>query len=358
MTAPPVLAVERLSVRYPVRNRGRSTSVTAVDDVSFAIAAGETLGLVGESGCGKSTTARGVLFLVEPDAASIRVAGTELIGLPAEELRRQRRRMQLVFQDPFASFDPKRRVGAQLAEPLAVYRLLPRADRPARVAELLDRVGLPGDAASRYPHEFSGGQRQRLGIARAIASEPDLLVLDEPVSALDVSIQAQVLQLLAELQGQSGLAYLFISHDLAVVRRVATRVAVMYLGRIVEEAPVDAIFAAPRHPYTQALLSAVPRRSRDGLPRLRLHGELPSPLDPPSGCRFRTRCPHAVAACAEAIPPLEPVSPNGDHVAACLRWGELPAWSAGERGVDDGEQLVDLGVGDHQRGSEAHRPVW
>jgi len=312
MTA--LLEVEHLTKHFPAR---RSDNVVhAVDDISFAIAPGEALALVGESGCGKSTTGRLVLALLEPTAGVIRFDGVDIVGRATRDLKDLRRRAQIVFQDPYASFDPRRRVGDSVVEPLVAQGR--RADAHARLDELFTVVGLDAAAAHRYPHEFSGGQRQRLAIARALSVEPDLVVLDEPLSALDVSIQAQVLNLLADLRKELGLAFLFISHDLAVVRHVADRVAVMHLGEIVETAPAADLYAAPRHPYTQALLSAVPdpdpavERARR---RIVLQGELPSPLDPPSGCRFRTRCWQAVERCATEVPRLRDLAPG--HAVAC-----------------------------------------
>ena len=319
--ATPLVAVEGLVKHFPVQGdaygRGdRDQVVHAVDGVSFSIAPGETLALVGESGCGKSTVARLVLRLLDPTAGTIRFDGTDISRLKPRDLRVLRRRAQIVFQDPFSSFDPRRRVGDSVAEPLVAQGR--KREVATRVPELLDLVGLEAGAATRYPHEFSGGQRQRLAIARALSVQPDIVVLDEPVSALDVSIQAQVLTLLADLRARFGLAYLFISHDLAVVRTVADRVAVMHLGHIVETGPTAAVFADPVHPYTRALLSAVPdpdprvERTRE---RIVLAGEPPSPIDPPSGCRFRTRCALAVDACAAEDPVL--TDRGGGHLVAC-----------------------------------------
>jgi peptide/nickel transport system ATP-binding protein/oligopeptide transport system ATP-binding protein len=317
--------VRHFVVRRSILGRARAT-VRAVDGVSFSVAAGETLALVGESGCGKSTVSRLVLRLIEPTAGSVRFEGRDVLALDADGLRNFRREAQLVFQDPYGSLNPRMTVGDILAEPLLLHSGLAAARRAARVRELLDMVGLAPAAARRYPHEFSGGQRQRVAIARALAVEPRLVICDEPVSALDVSIRSQILNLLRELQRRLGLAYIFISHDLAVVKHVADRVAVMNSGRIVETAPADRLFAAPRHPYSHALLSAIPvpdpRARRD---RIILQGDLPSALAPPPGCRFHTRCPHVVARCRDEVPAL--IAEAG-HATACHRWAELPAPAA------------------------------
>ena len=320
-----LLEVRGLRVHFPLTEgvlvERRVGAVRAVDGVDLDVDRGATLGLVGESGCGKTTVGRAVLRLLEPTAGTIRFDGQDVGALKGEPLRRLRRRMQMIFQDPFASLDPRQSVTSIVAEPLRAHGLAHSPDR--RVAELLDVVGLPAGSGARFPHEFSGGQRQRIGIARALAVEPDLIVADEPVSALDVSIQAQVVNLLEELQQRFGLAYLFIAHDLAVVRHISDRVSVMYLGTIVEEGPADAVYERPRHPYTIALLSAVPipdpaveaRRER-----VLLAGDMPSPADPPGGCRFHTRCPfRQPTRCHDEVPALRPVGPG--HAAAC-HWAE------------------------------------
>ncbi len=321
--APPLLRVRGLTKHFPIRSgflQRVTGAVKAVDGVSFDIAAGETLALVGESGCGKTTTGRVVLRLIEPTAGDIHFDGIDVRALRGEALRSLRRRMQIVFQDPYGSLNPRMTVGAAIKEGLIVHQLAQGAEADRRVATLLDEVGLQASYANRYPHEFSGGQRQRIGIARALAAQPSFLVCDEPVSALDVSVQAQVVNLLQDLQRERRLAFLFIAHDLAVVAHMADRVAVMYLGHIVELAPRAALFATPRMPYTKALLSAVPvpdptvTRQRVLLP-----GEPPSPAHPPSGCVFHPRCPHPLkdSECARVVPALEEKSPG--HFVACLK---------------------------------------
>jgi len=317
-----LLEVDGLSKSFPIR-RGlfarAGGAVRAVADVSFTIGRGEILGLVGESGSGKTTVGRAVLRALTPDSGRIRFDGTDIAGLDAAGLRPFRRRMQLVFQDPFSALNPRLTVAQALAEPLRIHGLAAsHAARQDRVAELLAMVGLPAAAMQRYPHAFSGGQRQRIGIARALACAPDFIVADEPVSALDVSIQAQVVNLLADLRARLGLTLLFIAHDIAVVEYIADRIAVMYLGHIVELAESRALCRRPLHPYTAALLSAVPVPD-PAAPRRRivLEGEMPSPADPPSGCPFRTRCRHALPACAVALPALREVAPG--HFSACIR---------------------------------------
>jgi oligopeptide/dipeptide ABC transporter ATP-binding protein len=321
--AEPLLRVEGLTVHFPVGRAGfwgqRRQVVHAVDDVSFEIKRGETLGLVGESGSGKTTTGRAVLRQVPATAGRIWFRGQDITDVKGEALRRMRQYMQLVFQDPYASLNPRMKIIDIIAEPLVVHGIVKRSrDAYDKVVELLDLVGLPKDAVSRYPHAFSGGQRQRVGIARALALNPEFIVADEPVSALDVSIQAQIVNLLQDLQKELGLTYLFIAHDLSVVRQVSHRIAIMYAGKIVELTDCDSVYERARHPYTEALLSAVPvpdpaiQRQRR---RIVVSGELPNPIDPPAGCRFHTRCPIAVERCTAEEPPLEEKAAG--HVAAC-----------------------------------------
>jgi peptide/nickel transport system ATP-binding protein/oligopeptide transport system ATP-binding protein len=303
---------------------GRPTAhVKAVDGVSFSVEAGKTLALVGESGCGKSTLSRLVLRLIEPDAGKIRFEGRDLLGLNARDLRAFRRHAQIIFQDPYASLNPRMTVHQILSEPLALHDLVPPRGRRARVEELLRLVGLEPRFARRYPHEFSGGQRQRVAIARALAVEPKLIICDEPVSALDVSIRSQILNLLRDLQDRLGLTYIFVSHDLAVVKHIADRVAVMNLGQIVETADAEELFGSPRHPYTRALLSAIPTPNPGAKrARLLLKGEMPSALNPPDGCHFHTRCPYVIDRCHVERPVLSG-GPDG-HATACHRTAELP----------------------------------
>jgi oligopeptide/dipeptide ABC transporter ATP-binding protein len=323
---PSVLEVEDLKTYFPVRTgllRRTVGQVHAVDGVSFAIGAGETLGLVGESGCGKTTVGRSVLRLIEPTAGVIRLGGRDITRLGRAELRPLRREMQIIFQDPFSSLNPRMRAGDIVGEPLkvhgTVHGTVPTAERRDRVAALFSRVGLSQAQMDNYPHQFSGGQRQRIGVARALALNPKLIVCDEPVSALDVSIQAQVINLLTDLQRELGLSYLFISHNLAVVEHISHRIVVMYLGRIVEHTDRETLFRRPLHPYTEALLAAVPvpdpaaRRAKRVL-----QGDVPSPLHPPAGCHFHTRCPYAEARCRSETPRLREIEP-GHHVACHLR---------------------------------------
>ena len=316
----PVLRVRGLTKEFPIRQgvfRRQVGTVSALDGVDLDIAERETLGMVGESGCGKTTFGRSVLRLVEPTAGSVEFRGEDVLGASAARLRQLRRSIQIVFQDPFASLNPRMPVRDIVAEPLVIHGI-ERRTAFDRVDALLASVGLSPEHGNRYPHEFSGGQRQRIGIARALALEPEFVVLDEPVSALDVSVQAQVINLLEDLQERLGLTFLMIAHDLSVVRHVADRIAVMYLGRLVELADGETLYARPAHPYTHALLSAVPvadPRTERARERIVLAGDLPSPADPPSGCRFRTRCPIAQPVCAEERPPLIPIA--DDHAVAC-----------------------------------------
>ncbi|WP_118133074.1 ABC transporter ATP-binding protein [Oceanicella sp. SM1341] len=312
-----VLEVSNLTKHFPVRRgllRRQVGAVQAVSDVSFSVKAGETLAIVGESGCGKSTTGRALLRLLEPSAGSVKLDGEEITALPPSRLRAARRQMQMVFQDPFGSLNPRMTVREILVEPMVLHGIASGERAEARVSELLRTVGLAPYHAERYPHEFSGGQRQRICIARALATRPRLIVCDEPVSALDVSVQAQIVNLLQDLQREFGLTYVFISHDLAVVRHIANRVAVMYLGRIVEEAETSALFADPRHPYTRALIAAAPRPAPGAVTgREAVRGDAPSALNPPSGCAFHPRCPLATERCRTERPELRAVS--GSNVA-------------------------------------------
>jgi oligopeptide/dipeptide ABC transporter ATP-binding protein len=314
--AEPLLNVRNLKKYFPIRRGVLSrvaAYVKAVDDIGFQINRGETLGLVGESGCGKTTVGRSILRLIEPDAGSVRFDGVDLLALSRKDLRRKRRDMQLIFQDPYASLNPRMTIRTIVGEPFAIHRLASGLDREHRVADLLKTVGLDPAVMNRYPHEFSGGQRQRIGIARSLALKPKLVVADEPVSALDVSIQAQIINLLADLQQQFGLTYLFISHAIPVIEHISSRIGVMYLGKLVELGTSAQICLAPKHPYTQALLSAVPipdpaaKRNR-----VVLRGDIPTPLNPPSGCRFHTRCPLAVDRCRVEEPELRRIEEGRD----------------------------------------------
>lgn len=316
----PLLEVRDLHKHFPLRHGLLSRaagSLRAVDGVSLSIASGETLALVGESGSGKTTTGRCILRLIEPTSGSIRFDGTDLLALGPRDMRRMRQKLQVIFQDPFGSLNPRMRAGTIVREPLEIHRIgSGRAERDAMVERLFSRVGLDPAAMGRYPHEFSGGQRQRIGVARALALRPRLIVADEPVSALDVSVQAQVINLLIDLQEEFGIAYLFIAHDLALVERIADRVAVMYLGRVVESAPTGEMFRNPIHPYTKALLQAIPVPDPDrARERPSVGGEVPATSTPPPGCRFHPRCPVAIEVCERADPPLVEIGPG--HWAAC-----------------------------------------
>src|ERR1043166_6432837 len=323
----PLLEVRHLVKHFPVENS--DDLVRAVDDVSFRLTQGETLGLVGESGCGKSTVGRCLLRLIEPTSGEVKFENGNIVDLSHNEMQKLRLEMQIIFQDPYASLNPRLSIRSIVAEPLVIHKIGNKADQNARVADLLQRVGLDPKYADRYPHEFSGGQGQRIGIARALALNPKLIICDEPVSALDVSVQAQVVNLLQDLQEEFGLTYLFISHGLAVVEHISDRVAVMYLGKIVEICDAIELYANPLHPYTQALLSAIPipdpKVKRE---RIVLKGDVPTPIDPPSGCRFRTRCPLAIEECAQVVPELRELAPS--HFAACIR---APGYDSAASGI-------------------------
>jgi oligopeptide transport system ATP-binding protein len=352
MTA--LLELRDVVKHFPVRDAlgRRAGAVHAVDGVSLSVAEGEVLAIVGESGCGKSTLGRVMLRLIETDSGSVRFAGEDLAVLSPSALRARRRDMQIIFQDPFGSLDPHMTVAQAIAEPLRLHRLVPRTEEQARVAELLRRVGLRPESAGRWPHEFSGGQRQRIAIARALASNPRLIIGDEPVSALDVSVQAQVINLLRDLIRDLRLTFVLVSHDLGVVRHVADRVAVMYLGRIVEEGPAEDVLGAPRHPYTRALVAAMPGAQTKTPP---LEGDVPSPIAPPSGCRFHTRCAFAAERCRAETPRLEGVG----HAVACHFAESLPPPAERIAALGGGERLARLqsffrgtapsptGMGDH-----------
>jgi oligopeptide transport system ATP-binding protein len=318
----PLLEIDHLVKYFPIKSGilidREVARVQAVDDVSLTVNEGETLGLVGESGCGKSTLCRTLLQLLRPTSGSVRFEGRELVGLRRREMRPLRREMQMIFQDPYASLNPRKRVGQIVGDPLHLQGMASGSELKRQVQELLERVGLSSEHFNRYPHEFSGGQRQRIGIARALAPKPKLIVADEPVSALDVSIQAQIINLLDDLQDEFKLTYIFVAHDLGVVRHVSDRIAVMYLGKIVETAPAEQLYTNPVHPYTEALLSAVPipdPQENEAREPLVLEGDVPSPVNPPSACRFHTRCPHATEICSEVEPLLEPYGRG--RIAAC-----------------------------------------
>jgi oligopeptide/dipeptide ABC transporter ATP-binding protein len=328
--AEPLLSVRGLVKHFPVKKgllQRTVGQVHAVDGVSFDIAEGETLGLVGESGCGKSTAGKAILKLIEPTAGEVRINGERIDGLTRHEMRPWRRRLQVVFQDPYSSLNPRLRIRNIIGEPLVNYGVSGGRELAERVEELALKVGLRAEALDRFPHEFSGGQRQRIGIARALALHPSLIVCDEPVSALDVSVQAQVINLLGDLQSEFGLSYLFVAHDLAVVEHISHRIAVMYLGKVVEIADKRALFTRPQHPYTEALLSAVPVPDPEAAKkRIILKGDVPSPINPPAGCRFHTRCPYAFARCSKEEPEMREILP-GHHVACHLREVQTPAFA-------------------------------
>ena len=329
---PPLLVVDDLQKHYPIRGGiwgAKIGDVRAVDGVSFSVTKGETLGLVGESGCGKSTLGRTLMRLEDPTDGRVLFEGKDLAHASHDELFILRRDIQIIFQDPYSSLNPRMTIGEIVREPLVVHRVGTKAEQLDKVRNLLETVGLTGEMLGRYPHEFSGGQRQRIGVARALALDPKLVIADEPVSALDVSVQSQVLNLLVRLQRERELTYVFISHDLSVVEHVSDTIAIMYLGRIVEKGPVDRVFEHPAHPYTRALLQAIPNPDpRERRDRVSVEGEAPSPVSPPPGCAFHPRCPFALDECRAALPALEPVDQAGGnaedgHVAACIRKHEI-----------------------------------
>ncbi len=347
----PLLEVRHLVKHFPIkegvlveREVGR---VRAVDDVSFTVHKGETLGLVGESGCGKSTACRTILQLLSPTSGSVKFEGQEIAGLTRKQLRPLRREMQMIFQDPYASLNPRKRIGQIVGDPMRLHDIASGDELRKQVQELLERVGLSSEHYNRYPHEFSGGQRQRIGIARALALKPKLIIADEPVSALDVSVQAQIINLLDDLQDEFGLTYIFVAHDLGVVRHVSDRIAVMYLGKVVENAPADALYADPIHPYAEALLSAVPipdPRENAARQQRILEGDVPSPIDPPSACRFHTRCPRATEECSVTEPALRRF--RSDHLAAChhpigIDDGKAQTAEIADESPESAEQPVD-----------------
>lgn len=319
----PLLKVTHLKQYFPIRGSLGKTKqyVKAVDDISFELYEGETFGLVGESGCGKSTTGRSLLRLIEPTEGEVIYRGKDILQLTGREMQSIRKDMQMVFQDPYSSLNPKIRIGQTLEEPLKIHNIGDPKDHTSTVMELMGKLGFQKDQYYRYPHEFSGGQRQRIGLARALTMNPKLIICDEPVSALDVSIQSQILNLLQDLQKELNLAYLFISHDLSVVRHIADRVGVMYLGKIVENAPTDSLFSDPKHPYTLALLSSIPVSDPEmKRERIKLGSEIPSPINPPSGCTFHPRCPHAMDICKQVVPEAREVEKN--HTVACHLFNE------------------------------------
>jgi oligopeptide/dipeptide ABC transporter ATP-binding protein len=354
-----LLEVRDLQMHFPIRQgivfQRQVGSVRAVDGVDFAIKPGESLGLVGESGCGKSTTGRAVTRLLEPTAGSIVFDGEDITHKPVPKMRQARQNLQMIFQDPYSSLNPRHTVGTIIETPMKLNGINPAQGHKARAQELLEIVGLNPEHYNRYPNEFSGGQRQRIGVARALALSPKLIVADEPVSALDVSIQAQVVNLLQDLQQEMGIAFLFIAHDLAVVRHFSQRIAVMYLGKIVEVGDRTAIYERPRHPYTHALLSSVPEATADGQDRerIRLAGDVPSPINPPSGCRFRTRCWKAQDKCAQEEPPLVRLEGNGEgHLTAC-HFPEVPSITAREEDIVLDPALAALEADHEPQGGEA-----